>query len=137
MCSARSLGPVIVWIDECLVVGVASAGGVGMEWKAKRSGQNSVGVSLDSGSQAVGAVDPTMIVQSYQALSLQDDEPVIIPTHFRVPEADRSHLSFGSFGSDLSTGFGTTFRLEEVDKTKHVQANAADEDSVEQATPAR
>lgn len=78
-----------------------------------------------------------MIVQSYQALSLQDDEPVIIPTHFRVPEADRSHLSFGSFGSDFSTGFGTSFGLEEVEKTKHVEPIVAEEAPVEQAAPAR
>ncbi|KAG0559018.1 hypothetical protein M758_10G069800 [Ceratodon purpureus] len=111
-------------------------GGVGLEWKAKGSGQSSVGASSDGGSQSLGAVDPTMIVQSYQALSLQDDEPVIIPTHFRVPEADRSHLSFGSFGSDFSTGFGTSFGLEEVEKTKHVEPIVAEEAPVEQAAPA-
>lgn len=78
-----------------------------------------------------------MLVQSYQALNLQDDEPVIIPTHFRVPEADRSHLSFGSFGADFNTGFGTSFGLEEVEKATHVEAIAAEESPVEQAAPAR
>jgi len=85
----------------------------------------------------VGAVDPTLLVQSYQALSLQDDEPVIIPTHFRVPEADRSHLSFGNFGADFNTGFGTSLGLEEVEKSKQVETIAVEEAPVEQASPAR
>ncbi|KAG0559026.1 hypothetical protein KC19_10G072600 [Ceratodon purpureus] len=107
-----------------------AAVGVGSEWKAKGPEPSSVGMSSH------GAVDPTMIAQSYQALSLQDDEPVIIPTHFRVPEADRSHLSFGSFGSDFNTGFGTSYGLEQVEKTKHVEPIAAEEAPVEQAAPA-
>jgi len=53
-----------------------------------------------------------------------------------VPEADRSHLSFGSFGADFNTGFGTSLGLEEVEKSKHVETIAAEEAPVDQATPA-
>jgi len=46
-------------------------------------------------------------------------------------------LSFGSFGTDFNTGFGTSFGLEEVEKSKHVEVIAAEEAPVEQAAPAR
>ena len=128
---------VSVLTDERVECGVAGAVGAGLEWKAKVAEPSSVGTSSHGGSSSLSAVDPTSIVQSYQALSLQDDEPVIIPTHFRVPEADRSHLSFGSFGSDFSTDFGTSFGVEAVEKTKHVEVVAAEEAPVEQAAPAR
>lgn len=122
-----------VWLDPTVIgCGLAVSGGVGLEWKAKAPGLQ----SSDGGSQSVGPVDPTMLVQSYQAMSLQDDEPVIIPTHFRVPEGERSHLSFGSFGTDFNTGFGS-FGLEEMEKPKHVETIAAEEDVVEEVAPAR
>lgn len=100
----------------------------------KASGHSSLISSSDGGSQGLGTVDPTSIAQAYQSLNIQDDEPVIIPTHLRVPEADRSHLSFGSFGADFRTSSG----LAEVQETKkHVETIAADEASIELPAPSR
>lgn len=39
------------------------------------------------------------------ATSLEDNPAVIIPRHLQVNNADCSHLSFGSFGSGMSTCF--------------------------------
>lgn len=109
-------------------------GGGGSEWMGKASGHSSLISSSDGGSQGLGTVDPTSIAQAYQSLNIQDDEPVIIPTHLRVPEADRSHLSFGSFGADFRTSSG----LAEVQETKkHVETIAADEASIELPAPSR
>uniref|UniRef100_A0A7I4EL82 GBF-interacting protein 1 N-terminal domain-containing protein n=1 Tax=Physcomitrium patens TaxID=3218 RepID=A0A7I4EL82_PHYPA len=109
-----------------------AVGGGGSEWMGKASGHSSLISSSDGGSQGLGTVDPTSIAQAYQSLNIQDDEPVIIPTHLRVPEADRSHLSFGSFGADFRTSSG----LAEVQETKkHVETIAADEASIELPAP--
>nr|XP_024384513.1 uncharacterized protein LOC112286651 isoform X2 [Physcomitrium patens] len=111
-----------------------AVGGGGSEWMGKASGHSSLISSSDGGSQGLGTVDPTSIAQAYQSLNIQDDEPVIIPTHLRVPEADRSHLSFGSFGADFRTSSG----LAEVQETKkHVETIAADEASIELPAPSR
>lgn len=114
----------------------AAAGAGGLEWKAKAPGHNLLGSSADGGSQGLGAVDPTSIAQAYQSMSIQEDEPVIIPTHLRVPEADRSHLSFGSFGSDFVSAFGTSFGHAEVEENKkNVETIAVEEAPVELPAP--
>ncbi|XP_024384604.1 uncharacterized protein [Physcomitrium patens] len=113
-----------------------AAGAGGLEWKAKAPGHNLLGSSADGGSQGLGAVDPTSIAQAYQSMSIQEDEPVIIPTHLRVPEADRSHLSFGSFGSDFVSAFGTSFGHAEVEENKkNVETIAVEEAPVELPAP--
>ncbi|XP_024396875.1 uncharacterized protein [Physcomitrium patens] len=113
-----------------------AVGGGAFEWKAKASGHGSLGASSDGGSQGLDAVNPTSIAQAYQSLSIQDDEPVIIPTHLRVPEADRSHLSFGSFGADFGTGHGTSFGFAEAQENKkHAETIAVEENSMEMAPP--
>lgn len=117
-----------------MVLELAVAGSGDSEWTTNAPGHNLLGVSSDGSSQGLDAVDPTSIAQAYHSLSIQDDEPVIIPTHLRVPDADRSHLSFGSFGAD----FGTSFALAEVQENKkNVETIAAEEAPIELSPPSR
>ncbi|KAH7443416.1 hypothetical protein KP509_02G033400 [Ceratopteris richardii] len=50
-----------------------------------------------------------------EQLSIHEDQPVIIPDHLQVPEADRTHLSFGSFGDDFES---TSNYVDEEDDKK-------------------
>lgn len=118
---------------------MAGAAGVGGEWKPKGSMQGTVGGSTESSGQARSTRDSSMLEQAMHTLNMQDNEPVIIPNHLRVPEADRTQLSFGSFGADFRTSFGTSFGMEEVEKSSasHAESVPAEEIPVEQPSSSR
>lgn len=122
--------------DSCDVAGAA---GVGLEWKPKGSMQSTAGGSTESSGQARSTRDSGTLEQAMHTLNMQDNEPVIIPNHLRVPEADRTQLSFGSFGADFRTSFGSSFGMEEVEKSSvsHVESAPAEEIPGEQPTPSR
>ncbi|KAL3688114.1 hypothetical protein R1sor_014423 [Riccia sorocarpa] len=105
-------------------VGTQKATGGGLEWKPKpavTSSTNMGGVSTPSQSESVrsspgsGSVDSVLSAQTskLQGLNIHDDQPVIIPNHLQVPESERTHLSFGSFGAGFGTSFATSFGSEE------------------------
>lgn len=75
-----------------------------------------------------------------QQLSIHEDQPVIIPDHLQVPEADRTHLSFGSFGEDFDTGSNYGDDDEEDDKKSTVSVEDdlhEEETTVEQPSASR
>ena len=117
----------------------AAGSGAGLEWKPKASVQNPVGAPPEATVPSTTTVGTSRIAHSLQSLSMQDDQPVIIPNHLRVPEADRTHLSFGSFGAGFGTSFGTSFGIEDVEKSpvELVESIPAEEAPVEQPTPSR
>lgn len=118
---------------------VGSQKGSGLEWKPKSP------VKSTSPSQAVTEAPPAieasrlsppvspqentcMLLEStskLEQLSIQDDQPVIIPNHLQVPEADRTHLSFGNFGEDFDTPFPSNFSGEDdIKDLTHVEDNS-------------
>ncbi|MCO5594245.1 hypothetical protein L7F22_048272 [Adiantum nelumboides] len=72
-----------------------------------------------------------------QQLSIHDDQPVIIPDHLQVPEADRTHLSFGSFGEDFETNSNFVEDEEDDDKksTVSVEDSLHDEETTNAQPP--
>ncbi|KAI3495557.1 hypothetical protein L1887_37900 [Cichorium endivia] len=66
-----------------------------------------------------GDVSASSVSANMQQLNIQEDrhveEPeedvpaVVIPNHLQVQTADCSHLSFGSFGANINTGFSGSF----------------------------
>lgn len=57
-----------------------------------------------------------------QELNIRDDQPVIIPDHLRVSEADCTRLSFGSFDSGFET-FPSSFTAENKSASLSVSEN--------------
>ncbi|KAJ4958674.1 hypothetical protein NE237_025785 [Protea cynaroides] len=102
------------------VVGHQKASQSNMEWKPKSSQKSSPGV--------IGTAAPISHLADYSTelkpetavlqekllqVNVSDNQHVIIPPHLRVPEADRTQLTFGSFGAgfdsmgSLASGFQT------------------------------
>ncbi|KAG6550044.1 hypothetical protein Mapa_008558 [Marchantia paleacea] len=124
-------------------VGTQKATGAGLEWKPKpavTSTANMGGVNTPSQSDSVrssppsGSVDSVLSGQTskLQSLSIHDDQPVIIPNHLQVPESERTHLSFGSFGAGFGTSFSTSYGNEEKASTAIAESIPVNEPPVEQ-----
>ncbi|CAM6082291.1 unnamed protein product [Calypogeia fissa] len=107
-----------VYLSQQHPVGTQKATGAGLEWKPKVVLQSpgSLGaVNTPSLSEAVRPSSPSSVsgdsglvtaaTSKMKAVSIHDDQPVIIPNHLQVAESEQTHLSFGSFAA----GFGTTF----------------------------
>lgn len=83
----------------------------GLEWKPKAPGPslpNSIGSSPVASEPVNRPSSPpqSAVTSKLDSLSLQQEEkPVILPGHLQVSEADRTRLSFGSFGAGFG-GFG-------------------------------
>jgi hypothetical protein len=84
--------------------------GPGIEWRpnspatsvAPYQAFDAVDDSADRPSSGSNNIEALRISTSkMQQLSVHDDLPVIIPDHLQVPEAERTHLNFGSFGDDF------------------------------------
>eukprot|EP00850_Spirogloea_muscicola_P005281 SM000024S07743 [mRNA] locus=s24:104715:107718:- [translate_table: standard] len=113
-------------------VGLPKAAGLDMEWQLKPMGQQPLQpqqqqyASAPPAAAASEALHATSLNNSMPAVSAkiqglslagttsEDCKPVKIPGHLQVPEADQSHLSFGSFsdvfggsGSTLGSGYGS------------------------------
>lgn len=87
-----------------------------MEWKPKSSQKPAIispsasgTASAPSSSQADDSiasnlVDVTNLSKKLSEVNVLEERHVIIPQHLRVPESERTQLTFGSFG----TGFDST-----------------------------
>ena len=51
----------------------------------------------------------TKLQEKLEDLYVRDDQHVIIPNHLQVPEADRTGISFGSFGTGFATNVSSSF----------------------------
>ncbi|KAH8962528.1 hypothetical protein BDL97_05G106300 [Sphagnum fallax] len=49
--------------------------------------------------------------------SMEENGPVVIPNHLKVPEAEYTHLSFGSFGPDFKVGSVTSYQSMETQQS--------------------
>lgn len=87
--------------------------GAGLEWKPKATPQIP---ALAQETTASASMEAARLTAQLQVLSMRDEQPVIIPNHLQVPEADRTGLSFGSFGS-FGTSFSTSFGSEDPNNT--------------------
>lgn len=80
----------------------------------------STAVATPEASTAPTTQDSTSAVSSasakLQGLNIQDDQQVIIPNHLQVTEADRTRLSFGSFGAGFGTSYSSSFVADEPSK---------------------
>ncbi|KAL2630285.1 hypothetical protein R1flu_014971 [Riccia fluitans] len=128
-------------------VGTQKGTGGGLEWKPKptaTSSTNMGGVNTPSQSESVrsspasGSVDSVLSAQSskLQSLNIHDDQPVIIPNHLQVPESERTHLSFGSFGAGFGTSFSTSFGSEEKSNSAIAESIPVIDTTVEQPSTA-
>jgi hypothetical protein len=76
------------------------------------------------------------VASKLHVLSMEDYQPVIIPDHLKVPEAE--YLSFGSFGTDFKTGSVTSYGLEEAEQgSAATMENTPVDDTVEEAEKSR
>ena len=83
-------------------------------------------------------IEPLISTLKLQQLSVHEDQPVIIPDHLQVPEADRSHLNFGSFGEDFDDNANYADEDEDDKKSvSSVEENLPEEAPVEQIKSAR
>ncbi|GAQ83038.1 protein of unknown function DUF1296 domain containing protein [Klebsormidium nitens] len=92
---------------------VSKAPSSGLEWKPKAPGPNlpnSIGSSPVASEPMNRPTSPpqSAVAAKLESLSIQpqqEEKPVILPGHLQVSEADRTRLSFGSFGAGFG-GFG-------------------------------
>lgn len=86
-----------------------------------------------------GSVDSVLSGQTskLQSLNIHDDQPVIIPNHLQVPESERTHLSFGSFGAGFGTSFSSSYGNEEKASTAIAETIPVNEPPVEQQNTTR
>jgi hypothetical protein len=70
---------------------------------------------------------------------MQYQHPVVISSHLQVPEADCTHLSFGSFSADCGTIFATNFGIGTPNKNQAMisESTLAVHVPVEQPSPFR
>ncbi|KAF8388757.1 hypothetical protein HHK36_025437 [Tetracentron sinense] len=89
-----------------------------MEWKPKSSRKSSIVSPEVIGTAAIPVSTPTdnsresktetaQLQERLSRVNVLENQHVIIPQHLRVPEADRTQLTFGSFGA----GFDSTQSL--------------------------
>lgn len=116
-------------------VGHQKAVGSNKDWKPKSINQNSLPVSGVIGTSTIGIRASEASISSVQSpgsvnledqtaklqekleeLNVRDDQHVIIPNHLQVPEADRTGISFGSFGAGFATNVSSSFANDECDK---------------------
>ncbi|XP_058108544.1 GBF-interacting protein 1-like [Magnolia sinica] len=94
-----------------------------MEWKPKssqKSGPTSPGVignaatpiSSSVDQSTTSAAEETHLLEKLSQVNVSENQHVIIPQHLRVPEADRSRLTFGSFGAGFDSTKGFTSGLQ-------------------------
>ncbi|KAJ4952077.1 hypothetical protein NE237_028909 [Protea cynaroides] len=108
------------------------------EWKPKACQKSSPGV-IGSAAPILPPVDNSSDLKSEAAhlqdklsrANISDNQHVIIPPHLRVPEADRTQLTFGSFGTGFDStrgivsGFKAVGRAEESNGEPSVSASAS------------
>ncbi|XP_042512042.1 uncharacterized protein LOC122087109 isoform X2 [Macadamia integrifolia] len=101
------------------VVGHQKAPQPNMEWKPKSSQKSNPGVigtaapiSPSANNSSELKSEAAHLQDKILRVNISDDEHVIIPPHLRVPEADRTQLTFGSFGAGLDSmrGFVSGFK---------------------------
>ncbi|KAH9571678.1 hypothetical protein CY35_02G106400 [Sphagnum magellanicum] len=106
-----------------------TANDLGWNHKANLS---EVGVDAPEPSEAVEEIDD--VASKLHVLSMEDNQPVIIPDHLKVPEAEYTYLSFGSFGTDFKIGSVASYGLEEAEQgSVATMENTPVDDTVEEA----
>uniref|UniRef100_A0A1D1YH84 Phosphonoacetaldehyde hydrolase n=1 Tax=Anthurium amnicola TaxID=1678845 RepID=A0A1D1YH84_9ARAE len=87
-------------------------------------------VDVDVASTAVGLQRLCLDKEGVSPAQAEDKPAVIIPNHLQVTDADCLHLSFGSFGSGISTVFCGSFASKTMKSNLEMPSDTAD------ATPA-
>jgi len=109
-----------------------------LEWNSKASAPDNGGLAADAQVPPTTIEEMGRIVDSLQSLNMQYQHPVVIPSHLQVPEADRTHLSFGSFSADFGTIFATSFGIETDKSQVMISENTLAVDApMEQPIPSR
>ncbi|OVA08912.1 Protein of unknown function DUF1296 [Macleaya cordata] len=98
-----------------------------MEWKPKLSqksnlvspgiiGTTSTSISPPTNNSTDLVKEADHLQEKLSRVNIFENQHVIIPQHLRVPEADRTHLTFGSFGAgfDSSNSFASGFQAIEI-----------------------
>ncbi|XP_043720247.1 GBF-interacting protein 1-like isoform X2 [Telopea speciosissima] len=120
------------------VVGHQKAPQTNMEWKPKSFQKSSPGV-IGSAASISPPADNSSELKSEAAhlqdklsrVNIFDNQHVVIPSHLRVPEADRMQLTFGSFGAgfdstrDFVSGFKAVGSVEESNGEPSVSASSS------------
>ncbi|KAI5074379.1 hypothetical protein GOP47_0010340 [Adiantum capillus-veneris] len=127
---------------------LGSEKGSGLEWRPKSPVKAATPFQLftsvnEAPSRSGTSQDDSMELflnstSKLQQLSIHGDQPVIIPDHLQVPEADRTHLNFGSFGEDFETNSNFVDDEEDDDKksTVSVEDSLNDEETTIEQPPA-
>lgn len=119
--------------DIVLELMAETANDLGWNNKANLS---EVGVDAPEPSEAVEEIND--VASKLHVLSMEDNQPVIIPDHLKVPEAEYAYLSFGSFGTDFKTDSVTSYGLEEAEQgSVPTMENTPVDDTVEEAEKSR
>ncbi|XP_058078394.1 GBF-interacting protein 1-like isoform X2 [Magnolia sinica] len=95
-------------------VGHHKASQSNMEWKPKSSQKSSltstgmigtatITVSSPTDSSPTSMADEAHLLEKLSQVNISKNQHVIIPQHLRVPEADCSHLIFGSFAAGFNS----------------------------------
>lgn len=69
----------------------------------------------------------TKLQEKLEDLYVRDEQHVIIPSHLQVPEADRTGISFGSFGVGFATNVSSSFANDECDENYTALPEASQE----------
>lgn len=128
-------------------VGHQKAVGSNKDWKPKSISQNYLPVSGVIGTPTSGIRaseasisspqssgfanledQTTKLQEKLEDLYVRDDQHVIIPNHLQVPEADRTGISFGSFGTGFATNVSSSFAT-------NVSSSFANDECDENYTP--
>lgn len=99
-----------------------------MEWKPKSSQKSSL-ISPSNIGTAATPISPsannstisnevTHLPEKLSHVNISEDQHVIIPQHLRVPEAERSQLTFGSFEQGLGSMKGVMAGFHPVDSVE-------------------
>ncbi|CAN5971315.1 unnamed protein product [Sphagnum jensenii] len=100
----------------------AASSSLDTDVEAKATGPTSLSVSVppqltddvphDEDSEAVLEIGE--VTSKLYLFSMEENGPVVIPNHLKVPEAEYTHLSFGSFGPDFKVGSVTSYQSMET-----------------------
>ena len=109
-----------------------------MEWKPKSSQKPAIISPSTSGtastpnssqtdnSSSSNAVDVTNLTEKLSNVNIFEERHVIIPQHLRVPESERTQLTFGSFGA----GFDPTKTTSSVSQAFESAEESSDGPSI-------
>lgn len=106
-----------------------------MEWKRKSSQKSAFTGHVPIGTDAVSVLPPTdhsldlkedadELQEKLSRVAVSNGEHVFIPQHLRVPEADRTQLTFGSFGVECNSSRGISSGLQGLENQQEVSSGS-------------